>query len=85
MALLPLHYGNLKLHVERHEGLVNAAMLFDRGEIKPLYELYVGQPGRFFAIEIARKNGLPEEILAYAEEIVGQEYMQQDKVSARYY
>lgn len=78
-GLITTHYGNLKDYSERHEGVVNGAMLFDRGKIEPLYELYIGQPGSSFAIEIARKIGLPKPILEYAESLVGSDYMQQDK------
>ena len=78
-GLITTHYGNLKDYSERHDGVVNGAMLFDRGKIEPLYELYIGQPGNSFAIEIARKIGLPKVILDYAENLVGTDYMQQDK------
>ena len=78
-GLITTHYGNLKDYTEKHEGVTNGAMLFDRGRIEPLYELYIGQAGSSFAIEIARKIGLPKEILEYAEQLVGSDYMQQDK------
>lgn len=78
-GFITTHYGNIKDYTEKHEGVINGAMLFDRGRIEPLYELYIGQPGSSFAIEIARKIGLPIEILDYAEALVGSEYMQQDK------
>lgn len=78
-GLITTHYGNLKDYTEKQEGIINAAMLFDRGRIEPLYELYIGQAGSSFAIEIARKIGLPSEILEYAERLVGSDYMQQDQ------
>ncbi|MDO5036557.1 MAG: Smr/MutS family protein [Porphyromonas sp.] len=78
-GIITTHYGNLKDYAEQHDALLNGAMLFDRGAMQPLYELYLGQPGSSFAIEIARKIGLPEEVLNYAEELVGTDYMLQDK------
>lgn len=78
-GVITTHYGNLKEFAEKEEALLNGAMLFDRGQLKPLYELYVGQPGSSFGIEIARKIGLSEEVLTYAEEKIGTDYMLQDK------
>lgn len=78
-GLITTHYSNLKDYTEKQDGIINGAMLFDRGKIEPLYELYIGQPGSSFAIEIAQKIGLPREILEYAEDLVGSDYMQQDK------
>ena len=78
-GVITTHYGNLKDYSERHDGIENGAMLFDRQKIQPLYQLYIGQPGSSFAIEIARAIGLPGEILDYASDLVGSDYMQQDK------
>ena len=78
-GVITTHYGNLKDYSERHDGVINGAMLFDRQKIQPLYQLYIGQPGSSFAIEIARSIGLPGEILDYASDLVGSDYMQQDK------
>lgn len=78
-GVITTHYGNLKAYTEKHEGVVNGAMLFDRGRIEPLYELYIGQPGSSFGIEVAKKIGLPNEIIDYASQLVGSDYLQQDK------
>ena len=77
--MITTHYGNLKDYSELHEGVVNGAMLFDRGRIEPLYQLFIGQPGSSFALEVARKIGLPGEIIDYASELVGSDYLHQDK------
>lgn len=78
-GVITTHYGNLKTYAELHKGVVNGAMLFDRGKIEPLYELFIGQPGSSFGIEVARKIGIPAEIIDYASELVGSDYLQQDK------
>lgn len=78
-GVITTHYGNLKDYAEKHEGIINGAMLFDRGRIEPLYELFIGQPGSSFGIEVAKKIGLPSEIIDYAGELVGSDYLQQDK------
>lgn len=78
-GVITTHYGNLKTYAELHDGVVNGAMLFDRGKIEPLYELYIGQPGSSFGLEVARKIGMPSEIIDYASTLVGSDYLQQDK------
>lgn len=78
-GVITTHYQNLKRFAENHEGVVNGAMLYDRHEMRPLFQLQVGNPGSSFAVEIARKIGLPEEVIADASEIVGSEYIQSDK------
>ena len=78
-GVITTHYQNLKHFAEDHEGVVNGAMLYDRHEMQALFQLSIGQPGSSFAIEIARKTGIPEEVINDASEIVGNDYIQSDK------
>ena len=78
-GVITTHYQNLKHFAEDHEGVVNGAMLYDRHLMQPLFQLQIGNPGSSFAVEIARKIGLPEEVIADASAIVGSEYIQADK------
>lgn len=78
-GVITTHYQNLKHFAEDHEGIVNGAMLYDRHLMQALFQLQVGNPGSSFAVEIARKIGLPEEVIADASEIVGSEYINADK------
>ena len=78
-GVITTHYQNLKHFAEDHEGVINGAMLYDRHEMRALFQLQIGNPGSSFAVEIARKIGLPEEVIADASEIVGSEYIQSDK------
>ena len=78
-GVITTHYQNLKHFAEDHEGVVNGAMLYDRHEMQALFQLSIGQPGSSFAIEIARKTGLPEEVIQDASDIVGRDYIQSDK------
>ena len=78
-GVITTHYQNLKHFAEDHEGVVNGAMLYDRHQMQALFQLSIGQPGSSFAIEIARKTGLPEEVIRDASDIVGSEYIQSDK------
>lgn len=78
-GVITTHYQNLKHFAEDHEGVVNGAMLYDRHDMRALFQLQIGNPGSSFAVEIARKIGLPEDVIADASEIVGSEYIQSDK------
>ena len=78
-GVITTHYQNLKHFADDHEGVVNGAMLYDRHQMQALFQLSIGQPGSSFAIEIARKTGLPEEVIKDASDIVGSEYIQSDK------
>ena len=78
-GVITTHYQNLKHFAEDHEGVVNGAMLYDRHEMQALFQLSIGQPGSSFAIEIARKTGIPDEVIKDASDIVGSDYIQSDK------
>jgi len=78
-GVITTHYQNLKHFAEDHEGVINGAMLYDRHLMQALFQLQIGNPGSSFAVEIARKIGLPEEVIADASEIVGSEYINADK------
>ena len=78
-GVITTHYGNLKHLAERTAGIVNGAMLYDRGQLKPLFQLSIGQAGSSFAVEIARQIGLPETIIQRATDIVGEEHIDYDK------
>ena len=78
-AVITTHYQNLKQYADIQDGVTNGAMLYDRHEMRPLFQLEIGKPGSSFAVEIARKIGIPEEVIKDASDIVGSEYIQSDK------
>lgn len=78
-GVITTHYTNLKHFAEQTQGVVNGAMLYDRGQMRPLFQLSIGQAGSSFAIEIAKQIGLPEQIIAHATELVGEEHIDYDK------
>lgn len=78
-GVITTHYTNLKHFATETEGVVNGAMLYDRHLMQPLFRLEIGNPGSSFAIEIARKIGLPESVIAEASEKVGADYINMDK------
>lgn len=78
-GVVTTHFHNLKHFADQTEGLVNGSMLYDRQLMQPLFRLSIGNAGSSFAIEIARKTGLPESIISEAESIVGSDYINLDK------
>ena len=79
MGVITTHYQNLKQFADEATGIVNGAMLYDRQQMKPLFQLSIGYPGSSFAIEIARKTGIPREVIDKASEIVGSDYINMDR------
>ena len=78
-GVITTHYTNLKHFAEQTQEVVNGAMLYDRGAMRPLFQLSIGQAGSSFAIEIARQTGLGEAIIQYATDLVGEEHIDYDK------
>lgn len=78
-GVITTHYQNLKHFAEETPGLVNGSMLYDRHLMQPLFKLSIGNPGSSFALEIARKTGLPQDIIDDATAIVGSDYVNLDK------
>ena len=78
-GVITTHYHNLKQYADKAPGIVNGAMLYDRHLMQPLFRLSIGNPGSSFAIEIARKIGLSEDIITDASQKVGSDYIDMDK------
>ena len=78
-GVITTHYTSLKHFASSAFGIENGAMLFDTGKIEPLFKLSIGEPGSSFAFEIARKIGLPEDILQKATEKIGKDHIDFDK------
>ena len=79
LGIVTTHYTNLKHFAEQTPKVVNGAMLYDRHEMRPLFQLSIGQAGSSFAVEIARQIGLSEPIIQYATDLVGEEHIDYDK------
>ena len=75
-GVITTHYTNLKLYASGPDtGVINGAMQFDAAKIQPLFKLDIGMPGNSFAFELARKMGLPENIVKDAETRAGEEFV----------
>ncbi|MCK5168710.1 MAG: Smr/MutS family protein, partial [Bacteroidales bacterium] len=78
-GVITTHYTSLKHFASSARGIENGAMLFDTHKIQPLFKLSIGEPGSSFAFEIARKIGLPEDILQKATQKLGKDHIDFDK------
>ena len=78
-GVITTHYTNLKHFASSSEGIENAAMMYDSAKMEPLFQLDIGKPGSSFAFEIARKIGLPENILQDATDKIGKDHINFDK------
>ncbi len=78
-GVITTHYANIKYLASRHEGVANGAMSFDVQQIRPLFRLETGKPGSSFAVEIARKIGLPEDIIRSAMDKAGSDHINLEK------
>ena len=78
-GVITTHYQNLKVFAENEDGFINGAMLYDRQNLRPTFQLSVGEPGSSFALEIARNIGLPVEVVEMAKNLVGSEYVDSER------
>ena len=74
-GVITTHYTNLKLYASADTGVMNGAMMFDVKNIAPMFRLEMGLPGNSFAFELARKMGMPENIIKDAEARAGEEFV----------
>ena len=80
-AVITTHYTNIKILTAALPHAVNACMLFDTKQLKPLYELSVGQPGSSFTFEVAQYNGIDAELIAKPKLKVSESKVNIDKLS----
>ena len=78
-GVITTHYTNLKHFASSASGIANGAMLYDSHRMLPLFQLEIGKPGSSFAFEIAKKIGLPKEILDDAASKIGEDRVNFDK------
>ncbi|MDD2288980.1 MAG: Smr/MutS family protein [Bacteroidales bacterium] len=78
-GVITTHYTNLKFYATTSKGVLNGAMQFDVQNIQPLFKLETGVPGNSFAFELARKMGLPSELIQAAQEKAGAGFVQTER------
>ncbi len=71
MVIATTHLSDIIGFVHQSPGMINAGMAFDDASFTPLYRLIVGEPGQSHAVEIARRFGMPERVIAFARQMLG--------------
>ena len=66
LFLVTTHYPEIKVYAEKEEGILNARMTFDADNLKPLYQMVIGEAGQSCALQIAKRLGMPESMLRRA-------------------
>ena len=79
-AVITTHYSNLKSYAHKMRGIVNGSMSFDMTRISPTYALQIGKPGSSFAFEIAKRMGLPGEVIDLARKKAGSQVYEMEKL-----
>ena len=77
-GVITTHFQNLKHFAYETDGITNGAMLYDAEHMRPLYRLSIGSPGSSFAIEVARRIGLPEDIIVDSSTKIGEDFINMD-------
>ncbi|HLP14727.1 MAG TPA: endonuclease MutS2 [Bacteroidota bacterium] len=73
MTIATTHHGSLKAFAHETPGMQNGAMEFNQASLQPTYRFRVGVPGSSYALVIARRLGMPEQVLRDAQEMLGEQ------------
>lgn len=65
-VLVTTHHGILKNYGYTHPSCTNASVEFDADTLSPTYRILMGVPGESHALDIAERNGLPEDAVKAA-------------------
>lgn len=79
-TMVATHYPELKAFAHNTPGVTNASLEFDLKSLRPTYHLVIGLPGRSNALAIARRLGLPEEILQAARAALDSSALRTDRL-----
>lgn len=80
IGIITTHYLNLKVMADKIKGIVNGAMNFDEEQLEPLYKLSIGKPGSSYTFAIAKRSGLPQEIINRAQQLTERGHFKLDKM-----
>ncbi|MEN8248378.1 MAG: Smr/MutS family protein [Bacteroidota bacterium] len=82
-GIITTHFSNLKVYADNTNGVVNAAMVFDLKNLKPLYELNRNRPGSSFSLEVAGKSGIPKDVIKKAKDLIGVDQIEVEDLLAK--
>jgi DNA mismatch repair protein MutS2 len=72
LIVVTTHFDSLKALGESDERFRNAGMEYDLLNLRPTFRLKDGVPGRSYALDIAARIGLPDEVLARARSLMNE-------------
>ncbi|MGN0375776.1 MAG: DNA mismatch repair protein MutS [Butyrivibrio sp.] len=85
--LVTTHYPEVKQYADKEEKIQNARMTFDKENLKPLYQMVIGEAGESCAFHIAARLGMPEHMLAAARaaayNTLGENTLELSEISAK--
>lgn len=79
-AVITTHYSNIKLKADKLKNAFNGSMLFNTETLEPTYIFNPGQPGSSFTFEVAKINGIPDDIIEAAKEKLDSQKVRMDKL-----
>ncbi len=79
-AVITTHYNNIKLKADKLRNAVNGSMLFNTETLEPKYQFSIGQPGSSFTFEVAKMNGIPDELIAEAKSKLSDNKVKMDRL-----
>lgn len=82
-VMVTTHLREVKIFCQDQPSMMNAAMEFDMQSLRPTYRLIQGEPGQSHAVAIARRLGLPEEVVATAERHLSDEHLNMERLLSR--
>lgn len=79
-AVITTHYTNIKLKADQLKNAVNGSMLFNTETLEPTYTFSMGQPGSSFTFEVAKINGIPDELIEEAKNRIDNRKVNMDRL-----
>ena len=77
-GVITTHFSPIKIKASQLRNAVNGCMLFNTETLEPTYILSVGEPGSSFTFEVAKMNGIPEDLLDRAKKKLSKQKIEMD-------
>ena len=79
-GVITTHFSPIKIKASQLRNAVNGCMLFNTETLEPTYILSVGEPGSSFTFEVAKMNGIPEDLLDRAKKKLSKQKIEMDSL-----
>ncbi len=81
-TIVTTHHGTLKAFAHSNEGCANGSMEFDLKTFRPTFRFRPEIPGSSYALDIARRAGLPDKLVERARALLGSDRSQLEDLIA---